>query len=205
MNYEIFRQSFVRQKIITLDDILVRWPEIDRKQLTRWSEQGRLIHPARWIYVLPMTQCDEMWLRVCANTLVKPSYISLEYALSYYWFIPEEVTTLTCITTKKTQSYDLHSWWRYSYRSIVPRAFVGYQVHHITGETCLIATPVKALLDFCYYHPDYSTVQDFEEMRLSPTEVLEKMTLEDLRSWAKIFCNSRLRRQIETLISYLQS
>lgn len=46
-------------------------------------------------------------MMIFSHGLVNPSYISLEYALSYYGLIPEEAVVITAITTKKTQSYDL--------------------------------------------------------------------------------------------------
>lgn len=205
MKYDLFQHTFHEQKLITIDDILVRFPDIDRKQLTRWVSQGRLIHPARWLYILPHIRRDEVWMWECANMLVRPSYISLEYALGIYAFIPEEVVTLTCITTQKTQRYNLGQWWRYSYRSIIPRAFTEYRIYSTPRGKYLLATPAKALIDFCYFHPDYIIPLDFEEMRLKSAEVLEKTTPDELRQIAKIFKNKRLEIQIEALISYLLS
>ena len=36
-----------------------------------------------------------------AGSIYGPSYISFEYALSYYGLIPEKVTTITCATLDK--------------------------------------------------------------------------------------------------------
>ena len=36
-----------------------------------------------------------------AGSIYGPSYISFEYALSYYGLIPERVTTITCATFNK--------------------------------------------------------------------------------------------------------
>ena len=39
MNYELFRQTFSQHTIIKLDEILLRFPHIDRKQLSRWKSR----------------------------------------------------------------------------------------------------------------------------------------------------------------------
>lgn len=51
MKYEAFRQAFSKKNVITIEDILIRFPDIDRKQLTRWVQSGLLHHPARGIYM----------------------------------------------------------------------------------------------------------------------------------------------------------
>ena len=45
-----------------------------------------------------------------ASSIYGPSYISFEYALSYYGLIPERVTTITCATfdKKKKKAYNTH-------------------------------------------------------------------------------------------------
>jgi hypothetical protein len=40
-----------------------------------------------------------------ANPLYGPSYISLEYALSYYGLIPERVESITSVTTKRSKKF----------------------------------------------------------------------------------------------------
>ncbi len=41
-----------------------------------------------------------------ASSIYGPSYISFEYALSYYGLIPERVNTITCTTYDKKKQYN---------------------------------------------------------------------------------------------------
>lgn len=204
MNYEKFRQTFSKSEYIRLADILLHYPNIDRKQLSRWSEVWLLLHPARGLYVLPERQIDREWMMIFSHGLVNPSYISLEYALSYYGLIPEEAVVITAITTKKTQSYDLGWFGRYRYQSIVERWFVGYSIRGLKGRaTYDIATPAKAIVDFLYLHGSYMTSEDFEEWRINTYEVPEQVTPEELRNLASYFRNKRLTMQVESFISFI--
>ncbi|MEA3441146.1 MAG: hypothetical protein U9R58_12785 [Chloroflexota bacterium] len=41
-----------------------------------------------------------------ANLIYGPSYISIDYALSYYGLIPERVETITSVTTHRSRDFD---------------------------------------------------------------------------------------------------
>lgn len=60
-----------------------------------------------------------------ANILYQPSYISLEFALSYYSLIPESVYLITSVTTKPTREFAVGKLF-FSYQTIKKQAFVGY-------------------------------------------------------------------------------
>lgn len=201
MNYETFRQAFSKEHIIKLDDIVLRFPHIDRKQLTRWKSRWYILHVSRGIYTLPETVHDTLWRQELASTLVEPSYISLEYALSYYSLIPEEVSIITSITTKKTESYDLSGFGRYRYQSIIPRAFVGYTL--LSNGRGYIAVREKAIVDFLYLHADYDSEEAFDEWRMNTREARESLDRWLLIEFAKIFGYKRLIAQVHTLISYI--
>ena len=84
------------------------------------------------------------WL---ANLLYGPSYVSLDYALSYYGLIPERVETVTSVTTGRSRRFDT-PFGRFTYRQISEKRFaVG--ATQVTGEgnAFLMASPEKALVD----------------------------------------------------------
>ncbi|GFP21182.1 hypothetical protein HKBW3S06_00408 [Candidatus Hakubella thermalkaliphila] len=85
-----------------------------------------------------------------ANKLYQPSYISLEYALSYHHLIPETVYTITSATTKPTREFEALDK-IYHYYKIKREAFLGYEPKKIDGVTVLIAEPEKALVDYLYF------------------------------------------------------
>lgn len=87
-----------------------------------------------------------------ANILYTPSYVSFEYALSYYGLIPERVSEITSATMKHPKLYETPIG-RYSYRKIAANAFaIGVDWHYNDSDGGqLIATVEKALCDKIRY------------------------------------------------------
>lgn len=85
-----------------------------------------------------------------SNVLVRPSYISLETALSYYKIIPEVVYSVTAITTKQPRVL-LAVNQEYKYHHIAQGLYFGYKTIKIGEKRALIATKEKALLDLLYF------------------------------------------------------
>ena len=87
-----------------------------------------------------------------AGSIYGPSYISFEYALSYYGLIPERVSTVTCATfnKKKKKKYDT-SFGIFTYRDIPDLAYPEEIILKTEGDySYQIATPEKALCDKLY-------------------------------------------------------
>jgi hypothetical protein len=83
-----------------------------------------------------------------ANLIYGPSYVSLEWALSYYGMIPERVEEVTSVTLKRKQSF-LTPLRTFSYQHINPLAYpTGVTRIEVSDyQKALIATPEKALCD----------------------------------------------------------
>jgi predicted transcriptional regulator of viral defense system len=97
-----------------------------------------------------------------ANKAYRPSYVSLETALSHYRLIPEHVYEVTSVSARRT--YQITSpWGRLSYRTVSRRLIFGYAV---TGDRVRIATPEKALLDYLYLNPSLVAADDFASRRI---------------------------------------
>ena len=89
---------------------------------------------------------------VLANLLYGPSYVSMDYALSYYKLIPERVYEVTSMTTKLLKEYET-PFGCYSYikssRCFYP---IGLTLAHSgDSNTFMIATKEKALCDKLVY------------------------------------------------------
>lgn len=85
-----------------------------------------------------------------ANKIYQPSYVSLSSALSYHKLIPETVYSITSITTKKTQEFEVEGK-QYIYRSIKEKGYFGYKTYNLDTTKVKISTPEKALADYTYY------------------------------------------------------
>ncbi len=87
-----------------------------------------------------------------ANILYAPSYVSFDYALSYYGLIPERVYEITSATLRANKLYETPIG-RFSYKSIPLKAYslgIDWLYDQKSGGQ-LIATPEKALCDKIRY------------------------------------------------------
>ena len=119
-----------------------------RAHLTQLMRKKHIIRIRKGLYVFG----DDLRRRavvpeLLANLIYGPSYISLEYALSYHGMIPEQVSVLTSVTTGRSRSFDTPLG-RFSYRQISASAFcTGFTRIELDGISFLIALPEKALAD----------------------------------------------------------
>ena len=108
-----------------------------------------------------------------ANTLYSPSYVSFDYALSYYGMIPERVNEITSATSKNEKLFDTPIG-RFSYKKISLEAY-SLGIDWIYDESeggRFIATAEKALCDKIKYDRGIGT--------LTQTSMIEYLTY-DLR------------------------
>lgn len=85
-----------------------------------------------------------------ANVIYRPSYISLETALSFYRLIPETVYVITSITTKHSKRFVTLNQ-EFAYSKIKKQLFFGYKNMNMGGKRFLIAEKEKAFLDYIYF------------------------------------------------------
>ncbi len=94
-----------------------------------------------------------------ANTLYTPSYVSFDYALSYYGMIPERVSEITSATSKNEKLFETPVG-RFSYKKVPLKAYsVGIDWIYDEDEGGrFIATPEKALCDKIRYDRGIGTL-----------------------------------------------
>lgn len=80
-----------------------------------------------------------------ANFLYKPSYISLETALSFYGIIDQFPYQVTSVSLRKTNNFKIDKK-MFTYAHIKPDLFKDYKKEN----NFLIASPQKAVFDFLY-------------------------------------------------------
>jgi len=155
MNYTEFRKMVRKWPIISTRDIMLssRGGQAMRNQLERWKRKGLLTMLRRGMFL--MNENDRVIdpsRTYIANQLYNPSYVSLEYALGYYGLIPDRVSDVTSITTKKTMRYS-NAAGVFTYQHVMPKAFRAFTAQKDEeGLSFLMAEPEKALADYCYLH-----------------------------------------------------
>lgn len=160
-------------------------------QLSQWVRKGKVQSLRRGLYSLanPYRKVPLSTLRV-ANELMKPSYLTSHWALSYYGLIPEKVVAFTSVTTRTTRTFQ-NDLGRFSYSSLKKDFFWGFLPVLSDGATVWIAEPEKALLDLWHlYHGDWSEAR-LIEMRFQNTGQLD---FKKLRQYAEKWGSPRLRR-----------
>jgi hypothetical protein len=135
-----------------------------------------------------------------ANFLVLPSYVSLEQALGFYEIIPEKVTVITSVTTKKTKIFR-NLMGSFEYRSIKEDLFFGFKKEIDNNQEFFIALPEKALLDYFYLNNHFQ--EGFSELESLRLQNLETLNIKSLESYGLKY-NKRVRKIVEVLIEFVK-
>ena len=119
-----------------------------RDKITRLLAGGAIVRLKKGLYCFGEAFRKEPLSREhLANLIYGPSYVSLEYALSYHGLIPERVETVTSVTTRRSRNFDT-PFGTFSYRTLkVPRYAVGALLETAGKTSFLVASPEKALAD----------------------------------------------------------
>lgn len=123
-----------------------------RDKITDLLRQKKIIRIKKGLYIFGEDYAVRAFSReVLANLIYGPSYISLEYALSYYGIIPERVEAVTSVTTGRAKQFATNIG-LFKYRTIPLNAYhIGVdRVEIDAGRAFLIASPEKALADKIY-------------------------------------------------------
>lgn len=176
-----------------------------RKQLNDWCQKKLVIQLRRGMYTINdadrSTPADRT---IISNALVAPSYISLEYALSFYGFIPERVEVLTAITSQKTQQFS-NNLGTFRFCHVPLGAFTGFiEEKTMSGLSFFIATPEKAVVDYLYKQLSIINPQDRDVFEHSfRFQNLEPLKIERLQYYGDMFHSKKLNRIIEMLIQFI--
>lgn len=143
---EITTSVFTHERLETL---LSRWVSNVNAKISYMVKKGELVRLKKGIYTFGNEfQKEPVDLISAANMLYAPSYVSYEYALSYYGLIPERVYEVTSATLHSKKSFDT-SIGRFTYKPVPLQAYamgIDWLYDNKNGGK-LIATPEKALCD----------------------------------------------------------
>jgi predicted transcriptional regulator of viral defense system len=120
-----------------------------RDKITDLLRKGQIIRVKKGLYIFGLDYRKRPYSReILANLIYGPSYISLEYALSYHGLIPERVESLTSVTTGRSRTF-ITPVGLFTYRMIPLPAFRAgmTRIELVDGGAFLIATPEKAIVD----------------------------------------------------------
>lgn len=165
------------------------------QKINNECKKGILVKIKRGLYTDDLYNDKE----VIANICYSPSYISFEYALSYYGVIPEYVSTFTSATfgKKNNKIYRMKDA-TFDYQSVPDEVFpMGVLLmKNSKGISYKFASKEKALCDLLYSKYPVRSIKDlkmllFEDMRIDEDEFL-KMDAEFMKEIAPLYHSNSL-------------
>jgi len=199
MNFIHFKNSLRDFPVFSLADIRAAHRGFDRRRLSEWQEKGYIIKIIKGYYIFSDVNINEPMLWAIANKIYKPSYISLESAMSHYRLIPESIFMITSVATRRTTMFETPVA-RFSYRTIKPALFFGYS---LLSDGTKIATTEKAILDYFYLNPSIRSADDFASHRLNMEEIQIRVNIELLTGFLERFNHKRLSETIKHFLRWL--
>lgn len=144
---------------------------------------------------------------VLANMIYGPSYISLEWACQYYRLIPEKVTTVTSVTTRRSKHFKTQlGLFTYDHLPVTGFSIGVSLIQFSEKQQALMATKEKALADLLVLRRGrFASMKHFketlfEDLRLEE-EDLKNLDLDVL----KAIQAARSHSAIDYLIRYRQT
>jgi len=202
MHYFDFYQQFKKFKIFSLNDIRKSNPNFHRTRLNEWQNKNYLIKIINKYYIFSDLNIDEAILFFIANKIHKSSYISCEMALAYYSVIPEFVFQITSVNAKNTCAFNTPIA-TFKYRKIKSKLMFGYQLIKNQNIFFKIADLEKTILDYLYFEKNLQTALDFAGLRFNKILLAEKLNLQKLNNYLKIYQNKKLIKRVTALKKYI--
>lgn len=172
--------------------------------VSRYAKRGEILRLKKGVYVAK-TYLNELekkgligdYNEFLANTLYKPSYLSLEYVLSENNIITELPKNITSVSLNKTAGFS-NKINNFFYHKIRKELFTGFKTIKKDNFIILKATKAKALFDFLYLRRNLLVDKKaFLEARLN----LDDLSLEDLKEFKK-YIKLEGSKKMERILSY---
>ncbi len=179
-----------------------------RDKITRLFESGTVIRIKKGLYCFSEEfRKDPLCREYIANLIFGPSYISLEYALAFHGLIPERVSTVTSVTTRRSRKFDTPVG-AFSYQMMTENKYsIGADLVRTGKVSFLIATPEKALVDKIWNDKRLRvlSVSDFEsylldDLRIDP-ERLSKLGESRLLSIANMYNSAKINNLVTCILN----
>ncbi len=162
-----------------------------RDKITTLLNRGIIIRVKKGLYIFGSGLRKRPYSReILANLIYGPSCVSREYALAYHGLIPEQVETITSVTSKRNKTFTTPLG-VFDYRALPPAGFPFgiIRIELADGSAFLLAGSEKALADKLYCEHglsltsagnclDYLTISlriDMEALRTMDADLLDQL------------------------------
>ena len=173
-----------------------------RRQLSRWSQMGRICQLRRGLYVLASPfRKQQPHPFVVANRMVRGSYVSCQSALSYYGMIPEFTAAITSVTLQRPGRWKT-ALGVFEFRRLKTDFFHGYRLTELgQNQHAFLAAPEKALLDLIHLQPGGDSPDYLRELRLHKIDHFDESELLHLAEASR---SPRLIRAAKNILAILE-
>lgn len=165
-------------------------------KLLRMVKQGEYIRIAKGLYETDRSTSGYL----LAGSIYGPSYLSFEFALSYYGMIPEAVYAFTSAAfEKKKKKKFINHFGTYTYRDVPSSVYsMGLEIIEEGSYAFMIASREKAICDQLYKVgpvANYEELQNllFADLRIDEDE-LKKINLENLGILAERYPSRNVKK-----------
>ena len=192
--------QYIPNPVFTVQELAFLEPGSDNirhSKVKRAIADGDLIHIRRGLYALsPLYRKTTIDPFAVAQLVYGPSYISMESALSAHGWIPEGVWDISCVSIRPKRVFDTPLG-HFTYQRIPQKVlYAGVNlVRDNTGQSCMIASALKALADYVYLHKlDWGTMEPVLKSLRVEEEQLMELTTEDFEALDDNYTSRRVRR-----------
>ena len=204
MQYIELKEHLKEFTIFSLADIKRVDRNFHRRRLNEWQDKGYIKKVIRGYYVFSDLKLSEAVLFEIANKIYGPSYVSFEAALSYYQLIPETVYGITSASTRRTYKFNT-CLAEFSYRTIRPGLFFGYEIIRYGSKRFKIASVEKALIDYFYAHPHIKERADFAGLRVNKESLLRQIDRGTFGRFLERFGKKTLERRVVSFLEFIRN
>ena len=164
-------------------------------KISRDIKNGKLIRIVKGLYETDSNTPGYL----LASSIYGPSYLSFDFALSYYGLIPEKVLSYTSATydKKKKKQYNT-PFGTYLYRDVPKNAYsIGIKLIEENGYSYQIAIPEKALCDKLYTLSPLKNISEllnllFNDLRIDEEE-FKKLNVKDIEEISKVYSSTNVK------------
>lgn len=170
-------------------------------------KNGDIIRVKKGLYVF-----GEIWRKksysreLLANLIYGPSVISGDFILSDAGLIPEQVKTITSITTGRSRSFDTPVG-KYTYKQLSKERFsFGIEIDQTNGTQYFTANPLKALADKIWLDKRFKPTSPksyeaylYDDLRIDPDILKDYLDKEFIEQLNKIYSARKITWFVEFL------
>lgn len=168
--------------------------------------KGELIQLKRGAYIVaPKFQKHYFSLNYLANHIVPFSYVTAESALWFHGWTPErvatQVTSVAAFGRNKVFQTDLAQFIYHVHPIATHNFFIGVSAATVNGQFVWIATPLRAIIDYIYWHKIDNADRVFLQSSLRiELEHIMKITPAEINQLMPVYKSVRVKAFLKKLL-----